>query len=188
MLKKTTKNPSDVICIGWSGSFSTIKHFETVIKSLLEVKNRYKEKVSFKVIGDGTYYHQGLGIKGIAWDKANEIYELSEIDIGIMPLPDDEWSKGKCGLKGLQYMALEIPTIMSPVGMNEEIIEHGENGLLASTSEDWVKCISLLINDPEKRKLMGSKGRETVKSKYSVQVNQHKYLEVFNMVNTNTSK
>ena len=140
------------------------------------------------MIGDGSYYHQGLGIKGIAWDKANEIDELSDIDIGIMPLPDDEWSKGKCGLKGLQYMALEIPPIMSPIGMNQQIIEHGKNGLLARTPKDWVKCISLLIDNPEKRKLMGYKGRETVNSKYSVKANQHKYLEVFNMVNTNASK
>ena len=81
--------------------------------------------------------------------------ELSSFDIGIMPLPDDEWAKGKCGLKGLSYMACEIPTIMSPVGVNTEIIKHGENGFLASTTDEWVHCLSQLINDIQLREKMG---------------------------------
>src|SRR5690606_35129441 len=102
---------NESICIGWSGSFSTIIHFTHVLPALIEIKKKYRDKVKFKVIGDGTYSNAELGIQGIPWSMANEIRELCEFDIGVMPLPDDNWTKGKCGLKGLQYMALEIPCI-----------------------------------------------------------------------------
>jgi len=94
-------------------------------------------------------------------------------------LPDDEWTKGKCGLKGLQYMALAIPTIMSPVGVNTEIIQEGENGLLASTTEEWVAKISLLIESESLRKEIGNAGKLTVESKFSIHVNQSLYLKLF---------
>ncbi len=96
-----------------------------------------------------------------------------------MPLPDNEWTKGKCAMKGLQYMALEIPTIMSPVGVNSEIIQDRENGFLASTAEEWVKKLSLLIEDEELRKRVGKAGRKTVEADYSVEVNKEKWLRAF---------
>lgn len=168
------------ICIGWSGSFSTIVHFNTCIDALKMLKNKYGEKIYFKVIGSGDYRNEELDIQGIPWSKESEISELQEINIGIMPLPDTEWTKGKCGLKGLQYMALGIPTVMSPVGVNSEIIEQGVNGFLASDTGDWVKCLSLLIDSPKLRKDLGEKGRETVLNKYSVNTNKNLYLEYFN--------
>src|SRR5262249_26385554 len=102
-----------------------------------------------------------------------------EIDIGIMPLPDDEWAKGKCGLKGLQYMALSIPTIMSPVGVNTEIIKDGENGFLAASTAEWVDKLSQLIDSSELRQRIGANGRQTVLKDYSVEANKHLYLEYF---------
>ena len=102
-----------------------------------------------------------------------------------MPLPDDEWAKGKCGLKGLSYMACEIPTIMSPVGVNTQIIEHGANGFLASTTQEWVDCISKLIESPELREKMGKAARQTVVEKYSVLSQQENYLKAFTEVLAN---
>lgn len=174
----TNKNP-DKICIGWSGSFSTIEHFETVVDALIEVKKIVGTKVYFKVIGDANYRNKELEITGLGWSKKDEIKELSEIDIGIMPLPDNDWAKGKCGLKGLQYMALSIPTIMSPVGVNSDIIQDGVNGFLASTKEEWVKKITQLVESPSLRETIGHAGYKTVLDNYSVEANKEKYIKNF---------
>jgi glycosyltransferase involved in cell wall biosynthesis len=121
-----------------------------------------------------------LSISGQAWRLDTEIQDLMSFDIGIMPLPDDEWTKGKCGFKGLQYMALEVPTVMSPVGVNTEIIDHGKNGFIANNETEWLAILSQLINDAELRKHIGQEGRKTIVNKYSKSANLNKYLSLFN--------
>ena len=179
--KKIATN-KEKICIGWSGSITTIQHFEYAIPFLIELKKKYNEKIEIKVIGDKNYSHKELGIKGIGWKKEDEIKELSSFDIGIMPLPNDKWASGKCGLKGLQYMALEIPTIMSPVGVNTKIIKDGDNGFLADSKDEWVEKISILIESKELRNKIGAAGRETTLNEYSVEANKDKYLTLFNQL------
>lgn len=175
---------NDPLIIGWSGSITTIQHFQYAIPFLKELKAKCGDRIAFKVIGDKNYELPELGITGLAWNKETEIQELCSFDMGIMPLPDDEWAKGKCGLKGLQYMALEIPTIMSPVGVNTEIIQHGENGYLAKDASEWVEALSLLIEQPELRKKIGAAARDTVIREYSVEANRDRYLKLFKeMVN-----
>jgi len=171
---------TDTICIGWSGSVTTIQHFNVALPFLIKLKDKYGDKICFKVIGDNNYINEELNIQGIAWNKEDEIKELSSFDIGIMPLPNDKWAEGKCGLKGLQYMALEIPTIMSPVGVNIEIIQDGENGFLADKEDEWLEKLSLLIENEKLRNTIGKAGRKTVEEKYSVQANKDKYLRIFN--------
>jgi glycosyltransferase involved in cell wall biosynthesis len=166
------------IIIGWSGSITTIKHFEYAIPFLKEIKNKFHDLVEFRVIGDVNYVNEELEIKGLAWNKKREIEDLSSFDIGIMPLPDDEWAKGKCGLKGLQYMALEIPTIMSPVGVNTDIIEDGVNGFLAAEINEWVNKLTLLIESEQLRRDIGFNARKTVVKKYSVQSNKELFLSL----------
>lgn len=166
----------DQIVIGWSGSLTTIKHFDYAVPVLLRIKQKFGDKIRIKVIGDASFRNSALGVQGIAWSKETELDELGEIDIGIMPLPDDEWARGKCGLKGLVYMSMEIPTIMSPVGVNSEIIQHGINGFLARTEADWMEQLSELIEKPELRKKLGKAGRQTVVAKYSVIANRELYL------------
>jgi len=114
----------------------------------------------------------------IEWSAEKEVDDLCNIDIGIMPLPNDEWAKGKCGLKGLQYMALEIPTVMSAVGVNTEIIQDGKNGLLARNNTEWIEKLSLLINNKDLRNKLGKEGRKTVETKYSVKANKEKYKKI----------
>jgi glycosyltransferase involved in cell wall biosynthesis len=167
------------VCIGWSGSFTTIEHFETCIETLKIIKDKYKDKIYFKVIGDKNYVNEALNIKGYPWEKSTELVDLQEIDIGIMPLPDDDWAKGKCGLKGLQYMALSIPTLMSPVGVNKDIIQDGVNGYLCNDTQEWVEKLSLLIEDPQLRERIGKKGRDTIENSYSVRAIKHIYLKYF---------
>jgi len=167
------------VCIGWSGSFSTIKHFEFIVPVLERLKDKYGDKIYFKVYGDRNYANDILDIRGVKWTAEKELLELNEIDIGLMPLPNDEWTKGKCGMKGLIYMSLEIPTIMSPVGVNTQIIKSGENGLLASDPDDWMKQLSLLIENAVLRKTLGQNGRKTIIEKYSVRAHRDKYLGFF---------
>jgi glycosyltransferase involved in cell wall biosynthesis len=179
------RKSKDRVCIGWSGSFSTIQHFEKAIPFLKKIKEKYGNAVEFKIIGDANYYCEELDTKGVAWVAATEIEDLSEIDIGIMPLPDDEWARGKCGLKGLQYMALSIPALMSPVGVNKEIVTPKVNGYLPDTNEEWVSTLETLINDQELRRRIGEAGRQTVIDHYSVEAWKNKYVKYFNQVMEN---
>lgn len=176
---KKQKQKKDPICIGWTGSKTTIQHFEQIIPVLTELYNKHFN-ISFRIIGDESYLNESLNIKGIKWSLNSEIDDLSGIDIGIMPLPDDEWTKGKCGFKGLQYMALEIPTVMSPVGVNNEIIDHNHNGFLANTDDEWINYLSQLIESKELREKLGKAGRKTVEAKYSLKANSKTYLDILN--------
>jgi glycosyltransferase involved in cell wall biosynthesis len=173
------KRDPDKVTIGWSGSITTIQHFKLAVPFLEKIKENFGERIQIKVIGDGNYMNEKLDIKGIAWNRENELKELNSFDIGIMPLPDDEWAKGKCGLKGLQYMGLEIPTIMSPVGVNSDIIKDGVNGYLASAEEEWIKKLSLLIESTELRSKIGKAGRLTVIGHYSIEAQKENYLHLF---------
>ncbi len=177
---KKKETGSSTVCIGWSGSFSTIQHFALAIPALRRIKDKYGDIVKFKIIGDGRYYCKALETQGVPWIAATELEDLSEIDIGVMPLPDDEWAKGKCGLKGLQYMALGIPTLMSPVGVNTEIIQNSINGYLPHNENEWVEALSKLVEDKELRKRIGEAGRLTVVDKYSVEAWKQQYLDNFN--------
>jgi glycosyltransferase involved in cell wall biosynthesis len=173
---------NEVVRIGWTGSITTIQHFELALPVLERIKGKYGDGVDIKVIGDPAFHHKGLGIQGLPWNASSEVSDLSNVHIGIMPLPDDEWSKGKCGLKGLQYMGLGIPTIMSPVGVNRGIIVDGQNGFLANQEADWFEKLCKLIEDPELRKRLGERGRITVEKDYSVKANLPRYLDVFRKV------
>lgn len=174
--------PKGPVCIGWSGSFSTILHFKTVLPVLRRVHARYGDRVRFRVIGDGTYRNEELGIVGLPWTAATEIEDLQDIDIGVMPLPDDEWARGKCGLKGLQYMALGIPTLMSPVGVNTEIIQDGKNGYLPRSADEWVSMLSTLVEDAELRAVVGAAGRRRVEESFSVNAWRDRYCDLLTAV------
>jgi len=174
--------PTKKIIIGWSGSISTIKHFEMAIPAIKQIQNKYPNKIEIHVIGQGSYSHSEINVVGKKWAAETEVDDINSFDIGIMPLPDDEWVKGKCGLKGLSYMACGVATVMSPVGVNKEIIKHGVNGLLASTTQEWVECLSQLIENPNLRQQLGEAGRHTVVKTYSLNANKNHYLEVLNSV------
>lgn len=167
------------ICIGWTGSLTTVKHFRLAEPVLKRLKDKYGERVSFKVIGDGNYESKELNLKGTPWTLDREVEELQDIDIGIMPLPDDEWAKGKCGFKGLQYMAMEVAPIMSPVGMNTEIVQHGDNGFLADSDDEWFNHLCFLIENPDERERIGLNARQTIIDHYSVESQKDRYLEIF---------
>lgn len=171
----------EILTIGWSGSISTVKHFELLIPVLLKIKDLYKDKIRFVLLGDENYSHPLLKVEALNWTEETEVDTLNSFDIGLMPLPDDDWSRGKCGLKGLSYMACAVPSIMTAIGVNTEIIKQGENGYLAQTDEEWISYLCLLIENKSLRDRIGLKGRETVIEHYSVEANKALYLKIFKM-------
>ena len=167
----------ETITIGWSGSYSTIQHLDTIRDLLQELAKT--EKFRLRVIGTPEYDLPGVEVEAMQWRGASEVEDLSKIDIGLMPLPDDKWTRGKCGFKALQYMGLAIPCIISPVGVNTTIVRDGENGFLADTTPEWIEKIKLLLHSPELRRKLGQAGRETVEREYSAKAIVPRVLEVF---------
>jgi len=166
------------ICIGWSGSVTTLAHFQGIVPVLQRVKARLSDAVTFKVLGDARYREPTLDVQGQPWRLETEIDDLARIDVGLMPLPDDAWARGKCGLKGLQYMGLGIPTLMSPVGVNADIIRDGESGFLPRTDDEWVERLCELVQDGALRRRIGDAGRQVVVDRYSVEAWRGRYLEL----------
>jgi glycosyltransferase involved in cell wall biosynthesis len=113
------------------------------------------------------------------WEEAQEVKDLQSFDIGIMPLTDDLWARGKCALKIVQYLAVGVPVVCSPVGMNRDIVRDGVNGFWTTTKREWVDRLGLLIEDPELRKQMGLAGRKIVEERYSLQVVGERLIELF---------
>ncbi|HUU35287.1 MAG TPA: glycosyltransferase family 4 protein, partial [Vicinamibacterales bacterium] len=159
----------DVVVIGWSGSPSTVGHLRPLLPVLERLAARVGSRVVFRVMGDPTFRYEPLGLKGEAWTPERELALLREMDIGLMPLPDDPWTRGKCGLKGLVSMAMGAASVMSPVGVNTEIVTPGENGLLPGSDDEWVEVLERLVLDAELRGRLGAAGRRTVVDRYSVQ-------------------
>lgn len=116
------------------------------------------------------------------WTLENEFDCFSGIGIGLMPLDDSEWTRAKCAFKLLQFMALGIPAVASAVGMNREVVEHGRNGLLATTDNDWVNGLDELISQPSKRRKIGSAGRETVEESFNLPVVSNRLLKALTWV------
>jgi glycosyltransferase involved in cell wall biosynthesis len=163
--------------IGWSGSFTTASHLHTIDAALREVLTCRNTELF--VLGAPNYHIDGLdNVIAQGWNAETEILDISSFDIGLMPLPDTLLSRGKCGFKALLYMSLGVPCIVSPIGVNCEIVRDGENGLLASTDEEWIEAIGRLADDPGLRKKLGQAGRETVLERYSGQRWAPRFLRV----------
>lgn len=170
------------VCIGWSGSLTTIEHFKLAYPYIKMLKKKFGERIYFKVLGDANFSDKELDIRGVQWTRETEINELEEFDIGIMPLPEDEWSKGKCGLKGLVYMAMEIPAVMQNHGANKDILQNGKEGFLCSDKQEWVDCISELIENADLRIKLGQAGRKRILESYSIESQKDKFLVCLGML------
>jgi len=161
------KKKSPELIIGWIGSPST-SHYLTVLGSVFSIlKQRFNIRIV--AIGASDTTLKGSGIDVVPWSEYSEAALIQQFDIGIMPLDDSPWERGKCGYKLIQYMACNVPVVASPVGVNSKIVEHGENGFLAYNLIEWERCLSQLLSDESLRKLMGNKGRSVVESIYCVQ-------------------
>jgi glycosyltransferase involved in cell wall biosynthesis len=166
--------------IGWTGSHSTVQHLDTLRGALKKLAER--EAFRLRVIGAPSYDLPGVDVEVIRWRSETEVEDVAAIDIGVMPLPEDRWSIGKCGLKALQFMASGIPTVCSPVGVNTNIIQDDQNGFLANTEDEWVDKLSRLLRSHELRQRLGQAGRVTVEEKYSAITQTPRVYEIFKSV------
>lgn len=166
------------VIIGWTGSRTTLKYLYLLEDVLQHLQKKY-DHVDLLVVADQPPAMKLERILFKSWSGSTEVSDLVMAHIGIMPLPDDEWSKGKCGFKALQYMALEIPAVISPVGVNTSIIQHGVNGFLCQTKDEWLNCLESLIQNKSLRLMLGKAGRKTVVDQYSVSSNSANFLSLF---------
>lgn len=172
------KNNINVITIGWTGTHSTLKYLDSLVVVLQKIEAKYSN-VQIVIIANKNPMLPLSSFVFKPWTKKSEIEDLLTFDIGIMPLEDDLWAKGKCGFKALQYMALELPTLASPVGVNCEIIDNGVNGFLCTTEAEWMNCLSKLIEDMETRREVGNTARQKIIKNYSVSSNSLNFLSLF---------
>jgi len=168
---------NNIFTIVWIGSPSTYEHVEMIMPVLTKISTDNNTKVV--LIGPGDRKINETGIKIQPWSETTEIADLQAAHVGIMPLSDNPWARGKCGFKLIQYMACSLPVIASPVGVNTEIIEHGNNGYLASTNDEWIKYLNLLRQTLDQGKSMGLYGRNKVETNYCIQVTAPRLVELF---------
>jgi len=157
---------SSRVVIGWTGSSTSQTYLEMFAPVLRELVAR--GDVELRVISNRKPELAGVPHVWRRWSALTETRDLRDLDVGIMPMPNDSWSRGKCAFKALQYMAMGIPAVCSDVGMNREVIRHGENGFLAGTPEEWLKYIGILIDDPVACARLGRHARKTVEERYSM--------------------
>lgn len=163
------EKPAGHIDLVWIGSRSTRKYLDTGLPALENMAESLPH-IRLKIVADFDLKSEKLNTIAVPWSEENEAFELSSAHIGIAPMPDNPWTRGKCGLKVLQYMAAGLPVISSPAGVNCEIVEHGVTGYLADNEEAWKKAIEDLVNKPGLRRIMGEAGRNRVMKHYSVDV------------------
>ena len=166
----------DRVVIGWMGSNTTAPYLKMVGEALSEVERRYPN-VEVRAIGGSYVPSVSPSLKVQRWNLQSELEDLHGFDIGIMPMPDTEWTRGKCGYKSLLYMSCAIPPVCSPVALTTEIVQDGENGLLATSTQEWIDKLSMLVEDPSLRRRMGEAGRQTVEEKYSLTTHAPRFTE-----------
>jgi len=162
--------------IGWIGSPTTSRYLNVATPALNQLCQN--TDVQFSAIGALEKDMVEIPVQLIPWQEKTEVHELNRFDVGIMPLPDTPWERGKCGFKLIQYMAAGLPVIASPVGVNSEIVDHGITGFLASSTEEWVKYLRILKDDSELRRTMGVAGRRIVEKKYSLEIVSPKLVSI----------
>jgi glycosyltransferase involved in cell wall biosynthesis len=168
---------SDMITIVWIGLACNLKYLDVIAPALQALQSRYR--VRLRVVSSQSPRLQGVDFEFRPWDMRREVSDIQDASIGVMPLENTEWARGKCGLKLLQYMSVGLPSVASPVGVNCDIITNGENGYLAATEQDWYGRLECLCRQPYLRSRIGQAARRTVEERYSLALWGPRLAEVY---------
>jgi len=163
--------------VGWLGLSDGLPYLRQIQPALRRLCERFPN-LKLKVVSDKPLQLDGVRVENEIWRADTEQEQLASFEIGIMPLWDSVWTRGKCGYKILQYMGVGTAVVASDIGANSQIVTSGENGLLAQTEDDWVKNIATLIEQPELRRNFGLRGRKLVEQKYSLEHFAQTYAEL----------
>jgi glycosyltransferase involved in cell wall biosynthesis len=162
--------------VGWTGSVTTLPYLTTLMPALRRLRQR--QDFELRVIG-GRVDSDGVETRCVPWHAVTEVEDLRPMDVGLLPLPNTEWARGKCGMKALQYMALGIPAVVTPIGANTGIVRDGVNGFWAETENEWVDRLSLLLRDAALRSRLGAEARRTVEQIYSHRIQAPRMAQIF---------
>jgi glycosyltransferase involved in cell wall biosynthesis len=173
----TTATAADPPTIVWIGSPENLIYLEMIRPALGALARKYPT-LRMRVICSRFPDWPEVRIERVAWSSATEAQSLATAHVGVMPLTDDEWSRGKCAFKLLQYMAAALPCVASPIGANTEAVIDGVNGFHARTTDEWQRHLQALIESPELRGRLGANGRAHVEARYSMRAYQARYLEL----------
>lgn len=180
---KVRNGKKDEVVLGWIGSATSLPYLEMLREPLARLGQRYAN-VRLRVVGAEYITWAELPVDAKAWKWEEEVADLADFDIGLMPIPDDPWTRGKGGYKLLQYMAMGLPVVTSPVGINRKIVENGKSGYWACTSQEWEERLSSLIEDEGLRCQMGKYGRRIIEEKYALKIQAHRLVELLSDVRT----
>lgn len=154
--------------LGWIGSSVNYPYLDLLSSVMPRLKAKFPG-LRLLIVSDKHYSLTDITVENRRWSEGTEVEDLHDMDVGLMPLADNDWTRGKCALKALQYMACGIPAVCSPVGANLEVVDHGQEGFLPKSEQEWVECLGRLLACSELRRHMGIEGRKKVLRSYSLQ-------------------
>lgn len=156
-----------VVTLGWIGHSVNFKYLAALGDAIRRVAA--VRPLRLLVVADQDFHAEGIEVENRRWSEDSEVADILEMDIGLMPLADDEWTRGKCGFKAIQYMAAGVPPVASRVGMNAQLIAHAVDGFLAASQQEWFEALTELCADAGLRQRVGQAARQTVQARYSLQ-------------------
>jgi glycosyltransferase involved in cell wall biosynthesis len=179
---QTPRIPGELLTIGWVGSRSTSPYLLEIESGLDRLSKAHPDKIRYRFYGHPQRKLNLPKFESLPFSLDSEIEDLRAMDIGIMPMPDNDWTRGKCGFKAIQYMALGIPTVTSPVGMATELVQDNVNGFSARTPEEWFEALNLLVTDLRLRRRFAEAARKTIEARYSLQAWGPRLCELFDRI------
>ncbi|MBP1748352.1 MAG: hypothetical protein H6Q52_891 [Deltaproteobacteria bacterium] len=175
------------VTLGWIGDHGSIHYMEKMKPIFEEIGEKYSN-AELSIVCDIFIDCENIPVIKKMWSQETEIADLQDMDIGLMPLMNDLWSEGKCGLKILQYFGVAVPAVCSPVGVNKDVVYNGVNGFYANSPEEWIDKISVLIEDAALRRQMGLKGRDIVMKEYTIEACAPKFIDIIRNVSRSKPK